>query len=302
MFDYDLGWTGRAQFLFGMKANHNGTGNVSPDNDNGIEADSDDNRNNATPRSHPVIYNTTIMANGKTVGTADNSALAAINAKDLTEGEIYNSVFAGFRNGLNMVTTLGSGRSYAAGGESWHNWTSLVASPVLASGTTGNGTQSLKIKCNTFVGVTNPLTTDASASSAGTALITGNTQYDQQFIIDDKNIVVSTLDGFDFNFVINGNSNALTTKNDAVPSPGTNVQLGTGCTQPPMNGFFEPANYRGAFKPNATNDNWLSDWSYSMVLGSTIGAAACPTDFTGDGVTNTQDFLIFLPAYGTNCN
>ena len=300
MFDYDLGWTGRAQFLFGMKANHNGIGNVSPDNDNGFEADSDDNRNNATPRSHPVIYNATIMANGKTAGTADNSALAAINAKDLVEGEIYNSVFAGFRNGLNMVTSLGSGRSYAAGGESWHNWTSIVASPVLASASAGNGTQSLKIKCNTFVGVANPLTTDASSSAPGTAITTG-AQYDQ-FTVDDKNLIVTSLAGFDYSFEINGTTNALTTKNDAVPSPSTNVALGTGCTQPPMNGFFEPANYRGAFKPNTTDDNWLSDWSYSMVLGSTLGAAACPTDFTGDGITNTADFLIFLPKYGTNCN
>jgi hypothetical protein len=68
-----------------------------------------------------------------------------------------------------------------------------------------------------------------------------------------------------------------------------------------MDGFFEPANYRGAFSSTA-GDNWLSDWSYSQVLGTTLGVQSCPTDLTGDGVTDVNDFLIFAPAFGTSCN
>ena len=185
MFDFDLGWTGKAQFLFGMKApwsastvapvfgtitltsgaitniavtnggsgfssttpptvtisggvgsgatatatvngsgvitgltiTNGGTGytvttgitvtvgldNLSPDNDNGIEGDADDQSSNYLPKSHPVIYNVTIMGNGKSTGSADNRGLAAVNLKDGAEGEIYNSVFANFKNGLNFT-------------------------------------------------------------------------------------------------------------------------------------------------------------------------------------------------------
>ena len=66
-----------------------------------------------------------------------------------------------------------------------------------------------------------------------------------------------------------------------------------------MDGFFEPANYRGAFAPGANNDNWLSDWTYSQVLNSTNGVVACPTDINNDGTTDVNDFLIFAPAFGT---
>ena len=51
MFDWDLGWSGKAQFLFGMKSDLTS----SVDSDNGFESDSDDQKSNLTPRSHPII-------------------------------------------------------------------------------------------------------------------------------------------------------------------------------------------------------------------------------------------------------
>ena len=80
--------------------------NLSPDNDNGIEGDADDQSSNYLPKSHPVIYNVTIMGNGKSTGSADNRGLAAVNLKDGAEGEIYNSVFANFRYGLNLIKSV----------------------------------------------------------------------------------------------------------------------------------------------------------------------------------------------------
>ena len=69
-----------------------------------------------------------------------------------------------------------------------------------------------------------------------------------------------------------------------------------------MDGFFSPANYRGAFAPSANNENWLSDWTYSQVLNSTNGVVACPTDINNDGTTDVNDFLIFSGQFGQACN
>lgn len=279
MFDWDCGWTGKAQFLFGMK----GDLTFSQDNDNGFEADSDDQKSNLLPRSHPVVYNATFMGNAKTTLNSDNSSIAAINAKELTEGEIYNSIFANFKNGFNMVKSLSGNRSLGAGGEAWHNWSS----------TGGNGSLSLKVKCNTFVGVTNPLTV---GSSTANVVASDNTQ----FAAEGNTIVIgNTLPGFDYNFTVNPTTNVFSAKNDVVPNPAVAIG-GGGCPTAPVDGFFVPAAYRGAFA--STGENWLSNWSYSAVLGATKNTVACPTDINKDGVTNVNDYLLFAPAFGTSCN
>lgn len=285
MFDWDNGWTGNAQFLFGMK----GDLTFSTDNDNGFESDGDDQKSNLLPRSHPVIYNVTLMGNAKSTTNGDNSSIAAINAKEITEGEIYNSVFAYFKNGFNMTKSISGNRSYTAGGEAWHNWTSI---PGPASASAGNGTQSLKVKCNTFVGCTNPLTIGSSASNT---VSTDGTQ----FLTTDLNTVISgnTLPGFDYNFTVNPTTNVFSAKNDVVPNPALSV---TGCPVAPVNGFFASAPYRGAFA--SSGENWLSNWSYSAVLGATKNTAPCPTDINLDGTTDVNDFLIFAPSFGLNCN
>ena len=69
-----------------------------------------------------------------------------------------------------------------------------------------------------------------------------------------------------------------------------------------MDGFFEPANYRGAFKPGVGNDNWLSDWTYSQLLKATKGLNPCVGDLNNDGNVNVTDFNLFAPAFGTACN
>ena len=318
MYDYDLGWSGRAQFLFGMKAQQAGSSleanAISFDNDNGFECDSDDNTNNATLKSNPKIYNATIMGNAKgagaapnNTGSADNRGLAAINMKEAAQGTISNSVFANFKNGFNIENSL-TNRSAAGQGNSFQYWSTIPQSTGSLAALEGIGTSptpSLIVKCNHFIGMANPFVIGASTIS-GTTTVTTPTAATTQFGAD-GNVTVTgnTLAGFNYDFTINGGggTNQVTQKNDVVPNPALplNVGTGTGCTQAPMDGFFEPANYRGAFS-SVAGDNWLSDWSYSQVLGSTTGVQACPTDLNGDGATDVNDFLIFAPAFGTNCN
>ena len=375
MFDYDLGWSGKAQFLFGMKApwsssnasasagtitvasgaitaiaigaggsgyttaptvfisggagsgatatatingsgtvtaitiTNGGTGytsnsgvgvtfignnGISPDSDSGFECDADDNTSNNGPKSHPIIYNATIMGNGKSVGSSDNKGLAGINMKEASEGEIYNSIFANFKNGLNLQTTYNA--STRPTGDTWQNWTSVTGA---VSATVGNGSQTTKIKCNTFVGVTNSFVKDASTLNGTTSTV--NTAADSlQFFTTDKNVATTSVPGFSYAFVMSSpmTSNTVTTKNDVIPTTALSV---VGCPTVPVDGFFDPANYRGAFS-SVAGENWLSDWTYSQVMGATLGVAACPTDLNYDGITDVNDFLIFAPAFGTSCN
>ena len=274
MIDFDLGWSGKAQFIFGMKSDLTS----SPDSDNGFEMDSDDDKSNNNPKSIPVFYNVTMIGNSKTVKTSDNTGMFAIAAKELTGGEIYNSVFANFMNGFNTVKSFATPRTT----ESYHNWSTA----------NGNGTNILKVKCNTFVGVTNPLTVGGTVG--------GVVQADQDQFAADGNVVVAgnNLPGFDYAYTINTTTNAITVKNDLTPNPGLSI---AGCPTAPIDGFYRAANYRGAFSPNA-NENWLSDWSYSHMLGATKGLAACPTDINADGVTNVNDFLQLSSSFGTSCN
>lgn len=291
MFDYDLGWTGRAQFLFGMKADL--ASGISPDNDNGFECDGDDGKTYGMPISAPKIYNATVMGNAKTTNTVDNTGMIALCLKEFAGGEIRNSIFAGFKEGVRMTsTTEGTaangtrGLSVGTAFNGYSNGTLLGETVHNYLVTGGNGSQRLKVKCNTFVGNTTAVNAYDKQAEAVAQLAT------------DGNLFVTTIPDFSTTFAIT-TANVVTTKNDATPNPA--LPLGTGCSQAPMDGFFEPANYRGAFS-SVAGDNWLSDWSYSQVLGTTSGVAACPTDLNGDGITNTADFLIFAPAFGTSCN
>ena len=298
MFDYDLGWKGKAQFFFGMKNTATG---ASPDNDNGIEADSDDNASNAVYRSHPVLYNFTIVGNGKNATTADNRGLAGANFKDGAEGELYNSIFANFKNGINLAKSLSGtpARTYNA----WHNWRNIgtTESPNTNTAAVAN---SLVIKCNTILmnsgtASSNGLGIDAASSgataTAATTVVGGEAD---QFAADLNTVSTAALPGFSYAFTVDASTNAVTVKNDVTPNPALGI---TGCPTPPVDGFFEPANYRGAFS-STNGENWLSNWSYSQVLNSTSGVRACATDLNLDGTTDVNDFLIFAPAFGTSCN
>lgn len=279
-FDFDDGWRGKGQFLFALKTSTNDT-LTSADADNGFECDGDDQKSNNLPRSRPVFYNTTIIGNAKTIRTVDNTAVAGICAKEITEGEIYNSVFANFRYGFNVSKALGT---RTGGSEAWHNW----------AVTGGNGSQTLKVKCNTFAGTLFPFRVDfnTGAPSAGT-IVSSDTA---QFFTTDLNIATSSISGMTYNWAMNSATNNVTTQADVVPNPALSV---TGCPTPPSDGFFSPANYRGAFAP--TGKNWLSEFAQAKILGAVNGSQDCPTDLNSDGITNNSDFLQLLGKFNQSC-
>jgi hypothetical protein len=263
MFDYDLGWNGRGQFWFGLQLDHT----AMPGGDNGFETDGDDDRKGdaAGYMSHPYIYNATIIGDGFT-GTVSGgpSGPAGIQAKERVEGEIYNSVFANFKTGLKLIKT----QTNRTGINAYDNW---------IAGT-------LKIVNNTFIGMGTGTSFSVDATPAtGTDLTKFN---------NDGNVTAATVSGFDFSFAMNTTTNAVTNNYDAVAS------FTGAVTTPPTDGFFTPANYRGAFKPGTT---WLSECGRVALMQLTPNVLPCPTDLNSDGQTNGQDYLDLVGSFGTSC-
>lgn len=270
MLDYDHGWTGKAQFFLGVKTSDTTQCATA---DHGIEADADDNKSCNSPKSHPIIYNATFIGNNDVISNGDNSGRFGMNAKELAEGEIYNSVFANFMAGINFSKAPGT-RPCAI--EAWNNWQS----------------GSLIFSCNAIVNCVDSFTIDRAKTAITAADRT-------KFVGDGNNVYTLTgLAGFSPNWAMNGSTNAVTTKFDAVPNPA----LATTCT-PPNDGFFETANYRGAF---GGGKNWLAKWSYIAFLaagnGSGFTTGGCIFDLNADGTINNTDFLQLLGKFNQNCN
>lgn len=270
--DYDLGYTGKIQFVLSVKID----ATTFTGGDNGIEADGDDNKANPSLLSHPIIYNSTFIGNGSnTTPTGGGSGPWGINAKEKTEGEIYSSIFANYRGGINFVKSLGTRTGTV---EAYHLWTGADNAGTAI-------TPKLKVECNTFVGNTAPIVVGGSAANV---IAADNTKF-----AADNNVIAATLPGFDFTFAASGTN--VTDQYNAQPNPA----LATTCVAP-ADGFFTPANYRGAFELN--KKSWLSNWSYSALLDATNGLVPCTTDITGDGVTNTADFLDLVGQFGQSCD
>ncbi len=265
MLDYDLGYTGKIQFFLGLKIDSL----TAPSADNGIEADADDQKTNLLPRSHPFIYNTTFIGNGKRLSVGDNSGQYGVNAKELTEGEVYSSVFANFRHGINFTKAPGS---RVGGVEAYNNWAV---------------TNTFIFKNNTFVGSgISALAVDRGVANVLPADLTKFTA--------DGNTAVASLTGLDIVSAINPATNAVTDKLNLTPRPAV-ASAGI----PAMSGIV-PTTFRGAFE--AGKPSWLSQWSYAALVSSfTTGTAPCPTDLNGDGIINNNDFLNFVGTFGQSC-
>lgn len=90
-FDWDQGWSGRGQFLYGVQLP--AFGGTSAQGDEGFEGDGDDSNSGNAPASNPTIYNTTLIGRGSNRGML---------AKEGTQGHIANSIFVNFAAGVDL--------------------------------------------------------------------------------------------------------------------------------------------------------------------------------------------------------
>lgn len=89
-FDYDQGYIGEQQFLFGLEYRE-GAVDIG---DEGFEYDGDDEDSDNTPSTFATIYNATVVGNG-----SDRGMLM----KERPEGLVANSIFANFDVGLDLA-------------------------------------------------------------------------------------------------------------------------------------------------------------------------------------------------------
>ena len=265
MFDWDLGYSGKMQFLFGIKTD-TATAKTA---DNGIEADSDDNASDTIFRSNPKIWNATFIGTLNSAYSGDNSGQSAVMAKENTDGEIYNSIFANWHKGLTIQKTMGSGRSPE---EAYDNW---IAGDF-------------KFKNNTMINCVKPISLNKYGATAASAS-------DSTKFFADGNTSVSSVPGFDFTWAANTSTNVVSDKFVAAPTSNISSSLSPSYSD----SFFEATSYRGAFDANKTN--WMSSWSINRTIGAT-NLVACPTDLNNSGKTDNSDFLILLGKFGQSCN
>jgi len=314
-FDYDLGYKGKAQFIFSVAADSLNSGNLKA-SDNGFECDGDEkfgvNKTTYPFTSNPQIWNATMISNGKILCRYDNVGHAGIMAKEMAAGSIRNSIFANFRSGVHFSEARSNSVQKGDAYDQWTNGTTAYQE----TWTAGNGAkypakQSLIIKDNIIIkpagaqyyGFTRGNLVALTGATTGSFVkdLTGATNINThpnaptaadslQFLTTDGNQIVSSVPGITTALVFNGANNSMTTEVHAIPyadliSPNT----------PPNDGFFTIVNYKGAFSASEANSSWLSN--YGLITMESL-TDANPTDINKDGITNISDFSLLLGKYG----
>ncbi len=196
---------------------------------------------------------------------ARGSSDEGIEAKLETKGSVNNSIFANFGRGINLSSNVAT------------NW----------NGGTFN------VKNCTFQGVTTGLRINAVAVPE----VVGNADWDK--FLADGNAKIPAGSLIDATFAISPlASNTVTDRANPVPAAGAPAAATT--LKPPTDGFYEGAQYRGAFEPGA--EPWTPSYSVAATIGSDISAVAgCDGDLNSDGLVNATDFGLFVNAFNTTC-
>jgi hypothetical protein len=255
--DWDMGYSGKGQFLYGLQLPASSDPVYPRQGDNGFEIDGDDDNLYLTDPlppgvslGNPVFYNVTLIGNGADEG---------IEAKERVEGTVINSVIANFNSGVHL------NRETARAIDGYENW--VADKFILKNNTFANNVMFLKVK---GVMATTADSTDFAA---------------------DGNLINNSV--IDYTLVMNANTNQVTGTVNPVPAA-----LGDVATDllPPYDEFFTPVNYRGAFAPGVTP--WTTGWTLSEDIPMDKGVIGCPSDISGNGITNTVDFLEVVGNWG----
>ena len=122
--DWTFGWRGRLQFIAVTQRGD--------DADNGIEADGNEFNNNATPRSHPQIYNITLC--GDPDRNEGGESPRGANLRRGTQFTIRNFLVTGFKtvgfqiSDANTLAQVDNGSSQLGAGVAWGMPTNMHSS------------------------------------------------------------------------------------------------------------------------------------------------------------------------------
>jgi len=220
-FDWDLGWRGNGQYWLALTGEDNG--------DNGGELDGakpDD----GGPTSNPTIANATFIGAGCGTGASNSTGVLF---RDGSAGKFYNSIFTGFRDGIEVedrANGVDSRQRMEEGDLVLANniWFDFCNGDELNAGDNGI------IRA----------TSDAEDANA-------------QFLIDHLTANNNTLENPALNSISRMDDNGFD------PRPAADGAAFQNLATMPANSFFENSDYKGAFDAYM----WLNDWTALATYG-----------------------------------
>jgi hypothetical protein len=256
--DWDQGYVGRIQHVLGVY-HTNITQTGAQIGQSGMEIDGDD--GTAFTRewlSNPIAANITMIGSGVN---------RAIRAKERTKGQIYNSIFANFDEGVELAT---GADSLLIRHSSFYNMNTNIdgtavvgnAADGLPYDPTGAGTNNEF--GSSLLGMT---TTDWSATEPWDAVPTAS----------------PTAGAVDFSTIPLSARQLAWFGNDYATS------------------FFDQVNYQGAYEPGT--EVWWSQADCDLIGGAytqndSFSSIVVPTDVNNDGITNTLDLNAVIGRFG----
>jgi hypothetical protein len=304
--DIDQGWRGKAQFGLIVQGYSGNAAQGSGVGDNILEIDGAE-KSDAQPVTTGVVYNLTCI--GQTGSTGGDTG---VEFRDNANLQVRNSIFMDvgeqvFRN----INTDGE----ATGGQTGYGH---------------NGTLSYAARWTTPYNTYSSVNAFANPASAYQAQVDGN-------LIDVRDCVFyNNLNASAYTeantygvFTSGNNVNAGTSAANPTAMPIAAITKGTAVNpngsliirpvtsidpraanaavtsvgSAPNDGFFEQAQFRGAF---SSTGNWLCGWTAVDAYGINVAppggcviAAPCPADLNGDGVVGGADLGALLSAWGS---
>jgi len=304
--DIDQGWRGKAQFGLIVQGYSGNASQGSGTGDNILEIDGAE-KSDAQPVTTGVVYNLTCI--GQTGSTGGDTA---VEFRDNANLQVRNSIFMDvgeqvFRN----INTDGE----ATGGQTGYGH---------------NGTLSYAARWTTPYNTYSTVNAFANPAQAYQAQVDGN-------LIDVRDCVFyNNLNASAYTeantygvFTSGNNVNAGTSAANPTAMPIAAITKGTAVNPngsliirpvtsidpraagaavtsvgtAPNDGFFEQAQFRGAF---SSTGNWLCGWTAVDAYGINVAppggcviAAPCPADLNGDGVVGGADLGALLSAWGS---
>ncbi len=213
--DWDFGWTGKAQYLIAQLDAAN--------SENGVEADSEKDNNDATPRSNPTLYNVTFVGGAANPGEAGKTQSGFLFRRG-TAGKIYNAVVQNFGDFAIQVTDARTGELATEG--------------------------ALAVFNSVFFN-----NSGAADGFAATAIADDETTADKDESFDFDNKAAFIVDGN--NNKLGEDPKLAAPTNQTAPNFKPASPIAGGAT-PPSDGFFDAA---GTFVGAVGGDDWTAGWT-----------------------------------------
>jgi hypothetical protein len=304
--DIDQGWRGKAQFGLIVQGYSGNAAQGSGVGDNILEIDGAE-KSDAQPVTTGVVYNLTCI--GQTGSTGGDTG---VEFRDNANLQVRNSIFMDV--GEQVIRNINTDGE-ATGGQTGYGH---------------NGTLSYAARWTTPYNTYSSVNAFANPASAYQAQVDGN-------LIDVRDCVFyNNLNASAYTeantygvFTSGNNVNAGTSAANPTAMPIAAITKGTAVNpngsliirpvtsidpraanaavtsvgSAPNDGFFEQAQFRGAF---SSTGNWLCGWTAVDAYGINVAppggcviAAPCPADLNGDGVVGGADLGALLSAWGS---